>query len=195
MLKITKPRIAAGAATAALMAGGIGTLAATAGASSASCQSANLPSGGGCGDEVSASGYGLAVLDGTAQSGKPIIASSLVDTSTSTDFYAHITSANSDQREFEYAPGGKLSNLCITQSSANGTLTLSTCNSSSLSQWFYGLGSTGDDAGNTNGGVEWMNAQYGMVMAVGSSASPKVTMVGLSAGAVNMSTYLNWDGQ
>lgn len=191
MFKVSRTRLAAGAATVALAAGGIGVGVVSASASTAGCTNATGALAGSCGDLVAHNGYGLAVKvakHGKTSAGDQIVGSKSYTSSTTTDFYAHQTNGNDNERVLEYAPGGKTSGLCI--SGGRNGLTLAHCSNHSASQEFYGLGDTQNDPGNSNGGLQWLNAGTGRVIDISSKGN--VTLVGLSGSSTNSATYLNW---
>jgi hypothetical protein len=183
----------AGAATVALAAGGIGVGIASAGASTTDCNNATGVLAGSCGDLANASGYGLAVQDpthGQVGAGDQIVSSNALTTSKTTDFYATQTNGNDNERVLEYAPNAKVSGLCITQTSAWGGLTLQRCGGRyTADQEFYGLGDTQNDTGNSNGGLQWLNAATGRVIDI---TKRGVTMDGLASSSNNSGTYLHW---
>ena len=193
MFKVSRTRLAAVAATAALAAGGIGVGVVSAGASTTACNSATGDLSGSCGDLVNASGYGLAVqtpTHGHVSAGAQIVSSNNLTTSTATDFYAHQTNGNDNERVFEYAPKAKVSGLCITEKSAWGGLTLQNCGGRyAADQEFYGLGDTQNDTGNTNGGLQWLNAATGHVIDI---TKHSVTTKELSSSSYTSGTYLHW---
>jgi hypothetical protein len=189
LFKVSRTRLAAGAATIALAAGGIGVGVVSAGASTSACDNATGALAGSCGDLVAASGYGLAVqtpAHGKVSAGAHIVSSNAVTTSKTTDFYARKTNGNDNERVLEYAPNAKRSGLCIT-SSRRG-LTLQDCNDSA-SQEFYGVGDTQNDTGNSNGGLQWVNAATGGVIDI---SKQSVTQDGLSSSSHDKGTYLHW---
>ena len=190
LFKVSRTRIAAVAATAALAAGGIGVGVVSAGASTAACNNATGALAGSCGDLAAASGYGLAVqtpTHGNVSAGAHIVSSNALTTSKTTDFYAHKTNGNANERVLEYAPNARRSGLCIT-SSRRG-LTLQDCDGSA-SQEFYGVGNTQDDTNNSNGGLQWLNAATGGVIDISNHGS--VTQDGLSSSSHDNGTYLHW---
>jgi hypothetical protein len=190
LFKVSRTRLAAGAATIALAAGGIGVGVVSAGASTTACNNAGGALAGSCGDLATASGYGLAVqtpTHGGVSAGARIVSSNALTTSKTTDFYAHKTNGNDNERVFEYAPNARRSGLCIT-SSRRG-LTLQDCNDSA-SQEFYGIGDTQNDTGNGNGGLQWVNAATGGVIDI--SNHGYVTQESLSSSSHDKGTYLHW---
>ncbi len=189
MFKVSRTRLAAGAATIALAAGGIGVGVVSAGASTTACNTAGGALAGSCGDLAAASGYGLAVqtpAHGKVGAGAKIVSSNALTTSKTTDFYAHKTNGNDNERVFEYAPNAKRSGLCVT-SSRRG-LTLQDCNDSA-SQEFYGVGDTQNDTANSNGGLQWVNAATGGVIDI---SKQNVTQASLSSSSHDKGTYLHW---
>ena len=191
MFKVSRTRFAAVAATAALAAGGIGVGVVSAGASTSACNNAGGALSGSCGDLATNSGYGLAVQTpshGGVSAGAHIVSSNALTTSKTTDFYAHQTNGNANERVFEYAPNAHRSGLCIT-SSRRG-LTLQRCSNHSASQEFYGVGDTQNDTGNSNGGLQWLNAATGGVIDI--SNHGYVTQDGLSSSSHDSGTYLHW---
>ena len=189
MFKVSRTRLAAGAATIALAAGGIGVGVVSAGASTTDCNNATGTLAGSCGDLANANGYGLAVqtpTHGKVGAGDQIVSSNALTTSKTTDFYAHQTNGNDNERVFEYAPNANRSGLCLT-SSRRG-LTLQDCDGSA-SQEFYGVGDTQDDTGNTNGGLQWVNAATGGVIDI---TKQSVTQEGLSSSSRDKGTYLHF---
>jgi hypothetical protein len=188
LFKVSRTRLAAGAATVALAAGGIGVGVISAGASTSGCANAAGQLAGSCGDLVASSGYGLAVKGGNAKLNAEIVGSNDTSTSKATDFYAHQTNGNDNERVLEYAPNGQRSHLCITQTSQWAGLTLRYCDNSA-DQEFYGLGDTQNDTGNGNGGIQWLNADTGRVIDINRS---KVTTDGLSSSSHDNGTYLHW---
>jgi hypothetical protein len=201
LIKVTRTRLAAGAAAVAFAAGGIGLTAVSASASSAACTGATGTLAGSCSDEVTASGTGWAVANagknGTAKARTAVVAvaNAAGVNNGSTDFYAHQTNANANERAFEWAPKGKQSGLCISVMShlpsyvyvATG-LMLQRCNGST-SQEFYGLGDTQNDQDNANGGIQWLNAATGQVAAV---TGTNVVMRSLDAAAGTPGSYFHW---
>jgi hypothetical protein len=191
LFKVSRTRLAAGAATIALAAGGIGVGVVSAGASTTACNNATGALLGSCGDLVTASGYGLAVqtpTHGHVSAGAHIVSSNNVSTSTATDFYAHQTNGNDNERVLEYAPGAHRSGLCVTAS--RSSLTLQRCSNNSASQEFYGLGDTQNDTGNTNGGLQWLNAATGGVIDISNHGN--VSLEELSRSSNDRGTYLHW---
>jgi hypothetical protein len=191
LFKVSRTRLAAGAATIALAAGGIGVGVVSAGASTAACNNATGALAGSCGDLVTASGYGLAVqtpTHGHVSAGARIVSSNHVASSTTTDFYAHQTNGNDNERVLEYAPGAHESGLCVTAS--RSSLTLQRCSRNSASQEFYGLGDTQNDTGNSNGGLQWLNAATGGVIDISNRGN--VSLEGLSRASNDRGTYLHW---
>jgi hypothetical protein len=189
LFKVSKAGLAAGVATVALAAGGIGVGVVSAGASTNACNTATGALDGSCGDLVAASGYGLAAqtpTHGKVGAGDQIVSSNAVTSSKTTDFYAHKTNGNDNERVLEYAPNAKRSGLCIT-SSRRG-LTLQNCNGSA-SQEFYGIGDTQADTSNSNGGLQWVNASTGGVIDIGKKS---VTQDSLSSSSKTKGTYLHW---
>ena len=193
MFKVSKARLVAGAATIALAASGIGVGVGvvSAGASTTACNNATGALAGSCGDLVTNSGYGLAVQTpshGGVSAGARIVSSNHVTSSTSTDFYAHQTNGNDNERVLEYAPGAHESGLCVTAS--RSSLTLQRCSRNSASQEFYGLGDTQNDTGNSNGGLQWLNAATGGVIDISSHGN--VSLEELSRSSTDHGTYLHW---
>jgi hypothetical protein len=189
LFKVSRTRLAAGAATIALAAGGIGVGVVSAGASTSNCNNAGGKLSGSCGDLENASGYGLAVQTpshGKVGAGDHIVSSNAVTSSKTTDFYAHQTNGNDNERVFEYAPNANRSGLCIT-SSRRG-LILQNCNGSA-SQEFYGVGDTQNDTSNSNHGLQWLNAATGGVIDI---SSRSVTQDSLSNSSKTKGTYLHW---
>jgi hypothetical protein len=191
LFKVSRARLAAVAATAALAAGGIGVGVVSAGASTTACNNATRALAGSCGDLATASGYGLAVqtpTHGRVSAGAHIVSSNNLTASTTTDFYAHQTNGNDNERVLEYAPGARRSGLCVTSSRSG--LTLQHCSNNSASQEFYGVGDTQNDTGNSNGGLQWLNAATGGVIDI--SNRGYVTQDGLSSSSTDRGTYLHW---
>jgi hypothetical protein len=191
LFKVSRTRLAAVAATAALAAGGIGVGVVSAGASTNACNNAGGALSGSCGDLATASGYGLAVQTpshGHVSAGARIVSSNHLTSSTSTDFYAHQTNGNDNERVLEYAPGAHESGLCVTAS--RSSLTLQRCSRNSASQEFYGLGDTQNDTGNTNGGLQWLNAATGGVIDISNHGN--VSLEELSRSSTDHGTYLHW---
>jgi hypothetical protein len=191
LFKVSRARLAAGAATVALAAGGIGVGVVSAGASTTACNNATGALLGSCGDLVTASGHGLAVqtpTHGHVSAGAHIVSSNNVTTSSTTDFYAHQTNGNDNERVLEYAPGGHESGLYVT-ASRNG-LTLQHHSRNSASQEFYGLGDTQNDTGNTNGGLQWLSAATGGVIDISNHGN--VSLEELSRSSNDRGTYLHW---
>jgi hypothetical protein len=191
LFKVSRTRLAAGAATIALAAGGIGVGVVSAGASTAACNNATGALAGSCGDLVTNSGYGLAVQTpshGHVSAGAHIVSSNNVTTSTATDFYAHQTNGNDNERVLEYAPNAHRSGLCVTAS--RSSLTLQRCSRNSASQEFYGLGDTQDDTGNSNHGLQWLSASTGGVIDIGHRGN--VSLEELSRASNDSGTYLHW---
>jgi hypothetical protein len=185
LFKVSRTRLAAGAATIALAAGGIGVGIVSAGASTTACNTATGALDGSCGDLANANGYGLAVqapTHGKVSAGAQIVSSNALTTSKTTDFYAHQTNGNPNERVFEYAPNAKRSSLCMT-SSRRG-LTLQDCNGSA-DQEFYGIGDTQNDTG----GLQWVNASTGGVIDI---TKQGVTQDSLSSSSNTHGTYLHW---
>jgi hypothetical protein len=192
MFKVSRTQLAAGAATVALAAGGIGVGVVSAGASTTACTNATGKLAGSCGDLVAKSGYGLAAQagrNGKVTSGANIVSSNKVSTSPTTDFYAYKSNGNDNERVLEYAPSAKESGLCITQTSSRSGLTLQRCDKRSANQEFYGLGDTQNDPGNSNGGLQWLNAATGGVINISKWG---VSMSGLAGSSGDAGTYLNW---
>jgi hypothetical protein len=188
LFKVSRTRLAAVAATAAFAAGGIGVGVVSAGASTTACNNAGGALAGSCGDLANANGYGLAVqtpTHGNVGAGAHIVSSNDLTTKT-TDFYAHQTNGNGNERVFEYAPKAKRSGLCVT-SSRRG-LTLQDCNGSA-SQEFYGIGDTQNDTNNSNGGLQWLNAATGGVIDISKQG---VTQDSLASSSKTKGTYLHW---
>lgn len=191
MFKVSRTRLAAGAATVALAAGGIGVGVVSAGASTSACNNAGGDLSGSCGDLVTSNGHGLAVKTarhGWAAANDQIVSSSAVSTSTATDFYAHQTNGNDNERVLEFAPGAVRSHLCVT--AGWGGLTLQRCDNHSASQEFYGVGNTQDDTAGSNGGLQWLSASTGKVIDISNRGS--VRLVGLSSSSHDSGTYLHW---
>jgi hypothetical protein len=191
LFKVSRTRLAAGAATIALAAGGIGVGVVSAGASTSACNNVTGALAGSCGDLVTASGYGLAVQTpshGHVSAGARIVSSHNVTTSTATDFYAHQTNGNDNERVLEYAPGGHESGLYVT-ASRNG-LTLQRYSRNSASQEFYGLGDTQNDTGNSNHGLQWLSAATGGVIDISNHGN--VSLDGLSSSSNDNGTYRHW---
>ncbi len=189
MFKVSRTRLAAGVATIALAAGGIGVGVVSAGASTTACNNATGALAGSCGDLANANGYGLAVqtpTHGHVSAGAYIVSSNALSTSKTTDFFAHQTNGNANERVLEYAPNAKRSGLCIT-SSRRG-LTLQDCDGRA-NQEFYGVGNTQDDTNNANGGLQWVNAATGGVIDI---TKQGVTQEGLPSSSYTHGTYLHW---
>jgi hypothetical protein len=192
LIKVTRSRLAVGAATLALAASGIGVTAVTATASSAGCTGATGALAGSCSDEVTASGVGWAVYRGISRAGTPVVAVANAATVTdgSTDFFANQTNGNASERTFEYAPKGVVSGLCITQASSWSNLELRHCNGGAAQQ-FYGLGDTQDDTSSTNGGIQWLNAASGKVVV---AVKKNLVMRSLDSAASVSGSYFHWAG-
>jgi len=189
LFKVTKTRLAAGAATVALAAGGIGVGIASAGASTTQCTTTTKPAlQGSCGDLANAktNSYGLAVKNGNGKLNAQIVGSSNLSSDSATDFYIHQTNGNSNERVMEFAPKAKRSGLCVSQTSRYANLTLRYCNGGA-SQEFYALGDTQNDTA----GLQWINAATGQVIDINKGT---VTMDELSSSSTDKDTYLHWVG-
>jgi hypothetical protein len=122
--------------------------------------------------------------------GAHIVSSNAVTTSKTTDFYATQTNGNDNERVFEYAPNANVSGLCITETSTWGGLTLQRCGGRhTADQEFYGLGDTQNDTGNSNHGLQWLNATTGHVIDI---TKHSVTTKELSSSSYTNGTYLHW---
>ncbi len=203
MFKVSRTRFAAGAATVALAAGGIGVGVVSAGASTSACTGITQgPLAGSCGDLANSSGYGLAVKVSNSRGGNPwdrnqnrapsyqLSSSKATSTDTGTDFYAHQTNGNDNERVLEWAPGGRRSGLCVTQTSAYASLTLAHCDGGA-SQEFYGIGDTQNDTGNSNHGLQWLNAATGRVIVIGNG---HVSTDSLASSSHDAGSYLHYVG-
>jgi hypothetical protein len=192
LFKVTKTGLAAGAATVALAASGIGVGVVSAGASTTKCDNATGKLAGSCGDLVNRNGYGLSVIlgaDGKADLNDRVGSSNDVTGSDTTDFYASQTNGNDNERVLEYAPKAKRSGLCVTQPSARSGLRLRSCGTADASQEFYGIGDTQDDTGNSNGGLQWVNAATGDVISI---TKQGITLEPLTSSSKDKSSYLHW---
>lgn len=193
MIKITRTRLAASVAAATLASAGFGLASVTALASSTGCTQATGALSGSCGDLVNNSNLGWASQSVHAQYNTQVVGAAASDTSGKTDFYAHQTNANDNERVFEYAPSGHLSGLCITDPGRNG-LVLRPCSNKSSQQQFYAFGDTQNDDTNSNHGTEWMNVASGQVVTpAGGKGSPLIT-IPVAAAAGLTSSYFHWAG-
>jgi hypothetical protein len=201
LFKVSRTRLAASAATLALAGGGAGLTVVSASASTPACTGITSgPLAGSCGDLANTSGYGLAVkvsqhYSGRGGHGQPqqdaqITSSNKLTTDTGTDFYAHQTNGNDNERVLEYAPGGKKSHECVTQQRANAELTLAPCHGGA-DQEFYGIGATQDDTGNSNQGIQFVNAATGQVIVIGKS---QVSTAPLANSSNTTGSYLHYVG-
>ena len=202
MFKVSRTRLAVGAATFALAGSGIGLTVVSASASTSACTGITAgPLAGSCGDLANVSGYGLAVKSNAGtnnhnwnqnrqQPGLELTSSKKLTTDTGTDFYAHQTNGNDNERVLEYAPGGRRSGQCVTQAWANAGLTLTRCNGGA-SQEFYGVGDTQNDTGNDNHGIQWANAATGKVIVIGKG---QVSTAPLANSSNTAGSYLHYVG-
>jgi hypothetical protein len=180
---------------------GIGLTVVSASASTPACTGITSGSlAGSCGDLANSNGYGLAVkvsqhYSGRGGNGRPqqnaqITSSNKLNTDTGTDFYAHQTNGNDNERTLEYAPGGNRTHECVTQAYANAGLTLARCNGGA-NQEFYGIGDTQDDTGNSNGGIQFVNAATGRVIVIGKG---QVSTAPLANSSNTSGSYLHYVG-
>jgi hypothetical protein len=187
LIKITRNRFAATVAAVTLASAAFGLASGPAFASSPGCSAAP---GGSCGDEVNAN-LGWAVQTSHPRANTPVVTARASDTTAATDFYAFSTNKNASERVFEYAPNGHPSGLCIDDASWSG-LVLRQCNKGTQQQ-FYGLGDTQNDQGNTNNGIEWLNAASGeVIVPQGNKPGSPLVTISLDAAAGQASSYFHW---
>lgn len=197
-----KAKIAATAGTAALVAAGV-MGATAAGASTDACSGASGRLAGSCGTEVNVYGNGWDVKGQHASYNAAIIAYPDVDADNgqvitsdpATDFYAHQTTGNSNERVFEYAPNGRRSGLCISDPASGYAgnpggrdgLVLRTCNGSTF-QEFVGLGDTQNDQANHHHGIQWQDVATDQVVATNGTGAPLNTVDGTGVAG----SYFHW---